>query len=459
METQRKCSSKKHGDINAICYCLECKIYMCNKCSNYHSELLENHHKYELDKENKEIFTGLCKEEKHNIELQFYCKTHNQLCCAACISKIKGKGNGQHTDCNVCYIEEIEEEKKNKLKENIKFLENYSNEIENSINELKGIFEKINENKEEIKMKIAKIFTKIRNIINEREDELLISIDNKFDNLFFKEDIIKQSEKLPKEIKLYLNIGKEIDNKWNKNDKNLNLYINDCINIENNIKNILSIKENIIKCNSMNIKTYFIPEEEDINKLIKQIKNFGELISENECISSLKESSIINNNKAYEKRLKDWINPKKNIKAELLYRLTRDGEKISKFHELCDDKGPTLTLFNVENGNKGGIFTPLTWETNTIYKYDESTFMFNLNKNEQYKNIKNKDSIYCTESFGPWTISFGFQKTMKIIEHRGSNINKYYERGSEILPNNSSNTKYFNVLEVEVYKIIIEDSN
>ena len=164
-------------------------------------------------------------------------------------------------------------------------------------------------------------------------------------------------------------------------------------------------------------------------------------------------------NKTYEKRLKYWINPKKNIKAELLYRLTRDGEKISKFHELCDDKGPTLTLFNVENGNKGGIFTPLTWETNTIYKYDESTFMFNLNKNEKYKNIKNKESIYCTESFGPWTISFGFQKTMKIIEHRGSNINKYYERGYEILPNNSTSTKYFNVLEVEVYKIIIEDSN
>ena len=64
-------------------------------------------------------------------------------------------------------------------------------------------------------------------------------------------------------------------------------------------------------------------------------------------------------------------------------------EQFSKFHELCDDKGPTLTLFNVENGNKGGIFTPLTWETNTIYKYDESTFMFNLNKNEKYKNIKN----------------------------------------------------------------------
>ena len=115
----------KHGEINAICYCQECNVYMCNKCSNFHSELLPNHHKYELNKDKKEIFIGLCKEEKHKIELQYYCKTHNILCCVACISKIKGEGNGQHTDCEVCFIKDIEGEKKNKLKENIKYLKNF----------------------------------------------------------------------------------------------------------------------------------------------------------------------------------------------------------------------------------------------------------------------------------------------------------------------------------------------
>ena len=112
MENQRKCSSKKHSEINAIYYCQECKLYMCNICSNYHSELFENHNKDELDKEIKGLFTGLCEEENHKIKYQFFCKDHNKLCCAACISKIKGKGNGQHTDCNVCFIEEVKEEKK-----------------------------------------------------------------------------------------------------------------------------------------------------------------------------------------------------------------------------------------------------------------------------------------------------------------------------------------------------------
>ena len=198
----KKCSSKKHSEINAICFCQECQIYLCNKCSNYHLELFENHHKYELDKEHINIFTGLCKEPKHKNELEYYCKTHNQLCCVECISKIKGKGKGQHTDCKVCYIEEIEEEKKNKLKENIKYLKDFSNNMENSIKELKIIFEKINENKEELKTKIQKIFTKLRNELNNREDELLLEVDNMFEKEYCNENMIKDGEKLPNRINI-----------------------------------------------------------------------------------------------------------------------------------------------------------------------------------------------------------------------------------------------------------------
>ena len=82
MDNQKKCSAKKHSDINAISYFMECNIYMCNKCINLHSELHENHHNYNLDKNIQEIFTGICKEEKHKQELEFYCKTHSKLCCA-----------------------------------------------------------------------------------------------------------------------------------------------------------------------------------------------------------------------------------------------------------------------------------------------------------------------------------------------------------------------------------------
>ena len=112
---------------------------MCNKCLNHHSEFLKNHHKYNIDKNFDEIFIGICKEKNHRKELEYFCKSHNQLCCVACISKIKGYGNGQHSDCNICHINDIKEEKKNKLKENIKKLEELSNIIEGSLKELKKI--------------------------------------------------------------------------------------------------------------------------------------------------------------------------------------------------------------------------------------------------------------------------------------------------------------------------------
>jgi len=81
-----------------------------------HIEYLENHQINNLDKINKEIFTGLCQESNHRKELIYYCKTHNKLCCSSCLCKIKSNGNGQHHDCDVCEIKEIKEEKKNKLK-------------------------------------------------------------------------------------------------------------------------------------------------------------------------------------------------------------------------------------------------------------------------------------------------------------------------------------------------------
>ena len=90
----------EHLETNAITYCQECKIYMCNKCDKIHSGLYLKHHKYPLiEKDLKVIFIGLCKEENHSNILEYFCKSHNVLCCAACINKIKGKGNGQHSYC------------------------------------------------------------------------------------------------------------------------------------------------------------------------------------------------------------------------------------------------------------------------------------------------------------------------------------------------------------------------
>ena len=53
-----------------------------------------------------------------------------------------------------------------------------SKNIEQSINEIKKIYEDINKNKEDLKIKIQTIFTKLRNELNKKEDKLLLEINN-----------------------------------------------------------------------------------------------------------------------------------------------------------------------------------------------------------------------------------------------------------------------------------------
>ena len=279
MDIQKpKCSSNRHKDVDAISYCPQCKKYLCNKFHNFHSEMNDDHQIVNL-KEIKEVFIDLCKEPNHNMRLEFYCRTHNVLCCGLCTSKIKEKGKyGQHSDCDICLLKNIKDEKKSQLKDNLDKLNELSNQIEKNINELKLIFERMNKSKEELKAKVQSIFCKLRNALNAKEDKLISEIDEKFDKNYFKEDLIKESEKLPKEIKISSEKGKKIINKkWEEN--NLSSLINDCLSIENNIKGINKINENVKK-SDLNKKIFYNIEEDDINAMINNIQNFSKIAND-----------------------------------------------------------------------------------------------------------------------------------------------------------------------------------
>ena len=233
-EKNKKCSSKEHQEINAVSYCCNCRVFMCNKCQNFHSNLLKDHKVFNIQYYLQENFTGFCKEDNHINELEYYCKTHNMLCCVACIAKIKNKNNGKHADCDICNInDDIINEKKKTFNDNVDYLKKISENIINSINEIKKLFEKITESKEELKIQIQKIFTKIRNELNIREGQLLSEVDNIYDKSFINENLLRDYEKFPKKIKASLEKGNLVQNE-NKVDKKLNL-INELIQIENNI--------------------------------------------------------------------------------------------------------------------------------------------------------------------------------------------------------------------------------
>ena len=453
-----KCSSKEHEQIHANIYCRKCDIFMCKKCESIHSHLCQNHQTFLFEKDIEEIFTGFCKEKEHNDELQYFCKTHNQLCCAACIAKIQNKETGNHKDCDVCIIEEIKDIKKYKLNENIKKLKEFSNIIEESIN-LKRMIDTVNENKEKLKLNIQKIITKIRNELNNREDEILLAVDKEFNNNYFNNEIMKDLEKLPKKVEISLEQGKKVK-ELDKNNNKLSFYVYNCIKIEKNINEINVIKENIKKCyNSKYLEIKFYPSEDEISKFLESIKSFGQLnIIKNTGFFQL--SSIIKDDFDKQNSIIKWIKEKVNkneIKFELIFKMKENGSDSEDFHKFCDKKGPTLTLVKTTKNKIFGGFTPLEWEKNKSYLNDESeqTFIFSLNLMKKYDMLNNGDyAIYNDE--GPWfgDCDFGLKKNMKEGETYANESCNFLSDSNLELTGGKGESEYFETEELEIYKVI-----
>ena len=398
---------------------------------------------YNLDKNPGEIFTGFCKEQNHPCNLEFYCKNHNKLCCAKCITKLKSNEIGQHTDCDVYFIKNIKDEKKNKLKENIKYLEDISLSLDQSIKDLKILYENINKNKEELKLKIQKIFTNIRNAINEREDELLLDIDKNFNQYYFNEELFKKSEKLPKFVKDSLEKGKKINGPWKEDT--LNSYIDVCINIEDNINEIKKINEIVKKSNDQNINIKFISEENDIKNIFKSIKELGKIIYNEKLFDSKIEFD--------QELVKEWLNNKKFV-SELLFRKSKDGDKPKDFHNKCDNKGITIIFIETTKGYKFGAYTELNWKSGGLTQKDNSTFLFSFDNKKKYEAKINNGSIGSNDCNDIWYGSnfpeIYFDKTLnkgRTYDHNSFStflIKKTLTKGEE----------YWDVKEIDVFKII-----
>ena len=129
-------------------------------------------------------------------------------------------------------------------------------------------------------MRIQRVFTAIRNALNEREDELLSEVDTSLNDLFFDEEYVKKGEKLPNKINKSLQKGKETNKDWNNN---ISLSINNCITIENNLKDIKNLNEKIDKSiEKKNVEVKFSPTNEyRLYYILDVIKNFGQIFKNN----------------------------------------------------------------------------------------------------------------------------------------------------------------------------------
>ena len=299
-----KCSLTKHNEIDAVSYCEDCRRNMCKKCHAHHEELFENHDLKILNDDVKieKEFTGFCHEKNHSNTLEYFCKNHNKLCCAACISKIQSKGNGQHKDCDICDVEDIKDDKLKILKDNMKTLEELSNAFEKIMDELKKSFEKAN--REMLKVKIEKIFAQIKEAVNEREKEIMEKVDYLLTNDY--EDLFSNEEKKYENTFLVLkeSIKKSKELKEEKNEiKKMNSYVNDCLNIENNVKkinnDITKLKEEI-SLNKIDSGLNFYPDEnDDLNTFLQKIRTFGCIFPNTDNFKFKKCPEKISKNKLY----------------------------------------------------------------------------------------------------------------------------------------------------------------
>ena len=232
-----------------------------------------------------------------------------------------------------------------------------------------------------------KIFTNLRNALNNREDEILIDIENEFERKFFKEDLIKTAEKLPNNVKKSIENGKIINNIWDDQNK-LNFIIYNCINIEKNIKEIKLINHNLEKCKDLDKKIQIKYEDknfdDEINNLLQIIKYFA----------TDDKLNIFIKQKEFEKEKYDLEERIKQIKEIYIINDNIIKKVISKFyvsnipftiHSCCNEK----TCLDTPGLGKNK--SPHLWE----YIKDNENQIFKLIKNEdETYSIKNSSSGY-----------------------------------------------------------------
>ena len=132
------------------------------------------------------------------------------------------------------------------------------------------------------------------------------------------------------------------------------------------------------------------------------------------------------------------------------------------FHEKCDDKGPTITLFRNDKGNIFGGYLPISWKNTGGYQNENRSFIFTLTNiyNIQPTKFDNKNNgyqVYFHNSYGPCFYDTWIESDF--INNSVACFNSHYQdttgKGNSMFTGNSNNNeKKITLNEVEVYKII-----
>ena len=117
---------------------------------------------------------------------------------------------------------------------------------------------------------------------------------------------------------------------------------------------------------------------------------------------------------------------------ELIYRGTRDGMTSSDFHNKCDNKGKTISLFLNDKDNIFGGYSSITWTNNEGGKIANDCFLFTLT------------NIHNTE---PTKFPYEKGKSVQLLSQHGpifgSGTDLHFWKNSEDFTLDKSNSTYF----------------
>lgn len=107
------------------------------------------------------------------------------------------------------------------------------------------------------------------------------------------------------------------------------------------------------------------------------------------------------------KQISQWIG--RGTQFELLYKISRDGMSYQRFHELCDSKGPTVTILYNKDHNVYGGYLSDSWGCTGGWCTDQRAFLFKLHSAGNWKPVMfpytSGQTHYKSNNHGPWFYS------------------------------------------------------
>ena len=286
-------------------------------------------------------------------------------------------------------------------------------------------------------------------LINDMEkDEFFLKKEN--ENLI----LILKIEQRKKIIEVPFNLERKkanLDNKELSQNMEQMMFV-----IKENKKEFDLFKENCLKeIEKLNFK---ISKLELENKELKEKMNLSKKEIDGDNNNLFSGSKIISLHDSKNFLLKCLNLKTSNVETELIYSATKDGDTIESFNKKCNGVGNTITIIKTNIGKIIGGFFRLPFSVKDDY-YDPDCFLFCLNHKEKYEvdpNGEYKNHCFYGTGSNSAIIDFGEGSSIHIVNNCLSNQNYYCGRkGTFKFPQNriTNGDIHFKVIEFEVFKI------